>query len=304
MRIPSLSALSGGSTGGWAVLAAGILLFAALAFAQSARASDEAFPPPADVSRVAPSHIPPIPEGKYLYKFAWNGIPAAEGEVVVEAKREGEQSYYLLKGAARTSKLADLLWRFRASAAAVVEALSGRAKSIRVSERQNARVKETETVFDYESGEAHYTRWKKDRARKKTISLDGGTIDPAFLGLMVCCRPLEVGDRAAFTVLVGDDPYALEYEVTACERISVAVGRFDALRLEPRFHKIQEEKKPPKVRAMTLWLSKTEPRIPLKMKSKTFIGHVTGELVKMLPPEAETNQQAGAESENAIPHSL
>ncbi len=232
---------------------------------------------------------PEIPQGTYLYKFAWNGIPSAESKVVVSLEDEGNRPYYRFRGTARTSKLVDIFWRFRAHAVAVVDALTGRARRIDVDEQQNRRLKKTETVFDYESSEAHYTRWKKGEAKRKTICLDANTIDPVCLGLIICQQPLKVGDSGAFTVLVGDDSYALEYSVTARDRISAADREFDALRIEPRFHKIEDEKKnkPPKVRQMTLWLSESEPRIPLRMRSRTFIGHVTGQLVQTVPAEPE-----------------
>lgn len=235
------------------------------------------------------SPIPEIPQGTYLYKFAWNGIPSAESRIVVSVENEGTRPHYRFKGTARTSKLVDIFWKFRAHVVAVVDALTGRAKKIDVDERQNRRLKKTETVFDYESSEAHYTRWKKGKLKQKTICLDGNTIDPICLGLIICQQPLKVGDSAAFTVLVGDDPYALEYTVTARDRVSAADRIFDALRIEPRFHKIEDEKedKPPKVRQMTLWLSESEPRIPLRMRSRTFVGYVTGELVQRTPAGAE-----------------
>jgi hypothetical protein len=254
-------------------------------------------PPVAPALQPDSPHRLAIPQGTFLYKFAWNGIPSAESEVVVSVEDEESRPHYRFRGTARTSKFVDIFWRFRAHAVAVVDALTGRARKIDVDEQQNRKLKKTETVFDYESSEAHYTRWKKGKAKQKTICLDGNTIDPVCLGLIICQQPLKVGDSAAFTVLVGDDPYALEYSVTARDRISAADREFDALRIEPRFHKIEDEKKnkAPKVRQMTLWLSESEPRIPLRMRTKTFIGHVTGELVQTLPGEPELpNDSASA----------
>ncbi|MBI5118640.1 DUF3108 domain-containing protein [Candidatus Poribacteria bacterium] len=229
-----------------------------------------------------------IPEGKYLYEFTWNGVPSATGEVTISAENEGGQPFYYISGTARTSAFADLFWRFRANALAVVDASSGRAKSIHVFDQENARIKETETVFNYEAAEAYYQRWKKGKVRQKTLSLEHDTIDPAALGLILSRQPLKVGDCNAMTVLVGDDSYALEYRVTAHERVFAGESEFNALRVEPTFHIIEEKRnKPPKVRQMTVWLSESEPRIPLKMRSKTFIGHVTCELVGVIHEPSE-----------------
>ncbi len=232
----------------------------------------------------------PIPEGKYLYKFDWNGVPSAETEVTVSMKEGEDGPLYCFEGTAQTSKFVDIFWKLRARVVAVVDALSGRTLKIDVDDRQNERVKKTETVFNYGSAEAYYTRWKKEKARQKTIKLEGNTIDPASLTLILCQQPLKVGDTGTFTVLLEDDAYALEYKVAAEEKITVAGYEFDALRIEPRFCKISDKKsnKPPRVRVMLLWLSDTEPRIPLKMKSKTFIGYVNGELVTVSPNERKS----------------
>jgi len=227
-----------------------------------------------------------IPEGNYLYKFRWNGIPAAESEVAVNMETIDGCQCYRIKGTARTSRLADLLWKFRASIEAVVDSLTGRAKKIHTSERQRSRVKETETSFFYDSGEAHYTRSKKGKVKKKTLTLDDGVIDAATLGLILSYHPMDVGDSDKFTVLYGDDKYAVEYEVTGREQVTAAGKEYDTFRLEPRFHKIQKKEKPPKVSQMTLWLSEESPRLPIRMRSRTLIGHVTGRLVKITPAES------------------
>ncbi|UCD57136.1 MAG: DUF3108 domain-containing protein [Candidatus Hydrogenedentota bacterium] len=296
MRIPSLSALPGCSTGCRVAVIVAVSALAALGFPRGPIAAGGASSASADPFQADFSHARRIPEGRYLYRFAWNGIPSAKSEVVVRVEKDGERPYYCFKGTARTSKFADIFWKFRAYAVAVVDVLSGRAIRIHIAEQQNTKFKETETVFNYESSEAYYTRWKKGKVKRERIRLEGNTIDPASLGLMLCQKPLVVGDSAAFVVLVGDDPYALTYTVTARERISAANGEFDALRVEPRFHKIEDENKrrPPKVRRMTLWLTASEPRIPLKMKSRTFVGHVTGELVQVLPSAAEAREESAS----------
>jgi len=233
-----------------------------------------------------------IPEGKYLYAFSWNGIPSAHGELVVSLDGTHESEQYCFAATASTSGIVDALWKFRAHATAIVDGSTGRATKIHVFQQENTRIRETETLFDYETSWAHYTRWKRDRVRRKTITLGDDIIDPVSLGLIICEQPLRVGDVTVVTVLFGDDRYALEYEVCARERVSLGDREVEALRIEPKFHKIEDEKKgkPPKVKEMTLWLSDSQPRIPLLMKSRTFVGSVTGELVRMIAAgDAEGN---------------
>lgn len=228
-----------------------------------------------------------IPEGAYLFKFKWNGIPSAEGNLIVSTEMEDGIPSYLFEGSARTSKFADMFWKFRATVVAVIEAVNGRAKKINTTEQERSKHKKTETILDYEAEEAQYVRWKKGEKKEKTISLEGGILDMASLGVMLARRPLEIGDSDSFTVLFKDDQYSLEYQVISRERVSAAGKEYDALCVEPKFKKISEEERPPKVRQMTVWLTESKPHIPLRMRSKTFIGHVTGELLKMTPAEPE-----------------
>jgi len=226
-----------------------------------------------------------IPEGKYLYQFTWNGIPSAESELTVTVRGEETRPYYQFEGTARTSKFVDIFWRLRASMVAFVDVVTGRTVKIEVRDQQNRKEKMTETVFNYETSEAYYTRWKKGKKKEKTIELGSGTLDPASLCLLICQQKMQVGDTATLTLLVEDDPYEMQYSVTGRERIVVAGYEFDALRIEPTFRKLEDEgkNKEPKLTLTTLWVSESEPRIPLKMRSKTFVGHVTAELVGVAP---------------------
>jgi hypothetical protein len=253
-------------------------LMGAPAFAGASLPHEEAPPAPKPFQYT-------IPEGKYVYRFAWNGVPSAESELLVTVQDKEAHPYYRFEGAARTSKFADIFWTLRASAVAFVDALSGRTLKINVQDRQNKKLKRTETVFNHDSSEAYYTRWKHGEMKQKTIPLLDGALDPASLCLLISRQEMQVGDTMNFTLLVGDDPYKVQYTVAARERITLSGCAFDTLRIEPSFSKLEdkEKNKPPKIDLMTLWVNNSEPRIPLKMRSKTFVGHVTAELISVEP---------------------
>lgn len=267
----------------WASVSLAFLLLGARA--QSIATGEEFPAAPSEVSEQLQQPESDIAEGTYFFRFTWNGIPAAEGNLVVSTQMEEGIPTYLFEGTARTSKFADIFWKFRATVVAVVEAVSGRAKKINTIEQERSKHKETETILDYKAGQAQYVRWKKGAKKEKLISLEGGVLDLASLGVMLARRPLHVGDSDSFTVLFKDDQYSLEYQVLSRERVSAAGMSYDALRVEPKFQKITDEEKVQKIREMTVWLTETEPHLPLRMRSRTFIGHVTGELQKITPPE-------------------
>ena len=291
MRISSAHAPAGASIGRWfalavtvAVLGVSIAASAAGATTLSSAISSEPCP------FIACEDI----EGTYIYQFAWNGIPSAKCEVVVSVVEANRQPYYFFEGTARTSRFADIFWKFRAHGVALVDALTGRAKEIHVSEAENAILEESVTVFNHESAEAYYVRWKRGRSKNKTISLEGGIIDLPNLGLTIGCQPLDVGDSGSLKVLIGEDPYTFDYRVTGRERVRAARNEFDSLRIVPTFRKIEVEQKnkPRKVREMTVWLRGSEPHIPLRMKSRTFIGYVTGRLIEFRPASGSGEEES------------
>jgi hypothetical protein len=224
-----------------------------------------------------------IPEGKYVYKFDWNGIPSAESEMLVTLKNKDSQPYYCFDGTARTSKFVDIFWRLRAHIVAFVDALTGRTVKIDLNHQQNKKMERAETVFDYESSEAVYTKWKKGEVKQKTIRMPEGTIDPMSLCLLVSQQKMQVGDSNELILLLEDDAYKVRYNVAEQERIIVGGCDFDALRIEPSFSRMEKKDKPTKVDLMTFWVTASEPHVPLKVQCKTFIGHVNGELVNMVP---------------------
>lgn len=234
-----------------------------------------------------------IYEGRYVYQFSWNGIPSARSELMVTLDNEQKQPYYRFEGTARTSKFVDIFWRLRATVFALVDAVTGRTVKLKVVDKQNSKMQSTETVFNYDHSEAYYTRWKKGQKKQKTIHLKNGTIDPVSLCLFLQ-REMRVGDSVDLIMLVGDDSYKVKFSVAAQERITVAGSEVDALRIVPSFVKIADKgkNKPPKVHLMTMWVSVEKPRIPLKMRSKTFIGHVTAELVGIEPVEQNPAEQS------------
>jgi hypothetical protein len=177
----------------------------------------------------------------------------------------------------------DIFWKLRANVTAFVDALTGRTVKIDIRNQENGKLEHSETVFDHESSDAYYTKRKKGKVKQKTIHLPYGSLDPASLALMISQQKLRVGDSSSFTLLVGDNPYDVKYTVAAKECISASGCQVDVLRIEPLFQKIAQDdkKKPRKVDLVTFWVTESEPHIPVKMQSKTIVGHVTAELIKV-----------------------
>jgi len=89
--------------------------------------------------------------------------------------------------------------------------------------------------------------------------------------------PLEVGKSYAMDVLSGDKVYPLDVRVKKRETVKVPAGKFETILVEPLFRApgifVVKGKK------LEVWLTADERRMPVRMRSEVFIGHVSAELL-------------------------
>lgn len=89
--------------------------------------------------------------------------------------------------------------------------------------------------------------------------------------------PLQVGASYTFDVFTGDKVWPLVVNVKKREKIRVPAGRFDCLLVEPLLR--EPGLFVPKGKNLEVWLTDDERRIPVRMRSEVFIGHVAAELL-------------------------
>jgi hypothetical protein len=90
--------------------------------------------------------------------------------------------------------------------------------------------------------------------------------------------PLEVGKSYSLDVHSGDKVYPLVVFVRKREKVRVPAGKFDCFRVEPILRAagifISKGKK------LEVWITADELRVPVRMRSEVFIGHVSAELTE------------------------
>jgi len=91
--------------------------------------------------------------------------------------------------------------------------------------------------------------------------------------------PLEVGKTFTMDVLSGEKIYPLLLKVKKRETVKVPAGKFECFLVEPVLRGpglfIAKGKK------LEVWMTADERKMPVRMRSEVFIGHVAAELVKV-----------------------
>jgi hypothetical protein len=85
-------------------------------------------------------------------------------------------------------------------------------------------------------------------------------------------------------VLSGDKVYPLEVKVKKRERIKVPAGKFDTILVEPLLRApgifVAKGKK------LEVWLTDDPRRLPVRLRTEVFIGHVSAELLPQKTAQA------------------
>jgi hypothetical protein len=119
------------------------------------------------------------------------------------------------------------------------------------------------------------------RVDKNTYEEKEGDLPPNALdsfGSLYYVRtlPLEIGSTYTIDVHSGANVYPLVVNVLKREKIKVPAGKFDCIVVEPFLRGpgifISKGKK------LIVWLTADERRMPVRMRSEVFIGHVSAEL--------------------------
>lgn len=91
-------------------------------------------------------------------------------------------------------------------------------------------------------------------------------------------RQLYVGDPIQLTSHEKDSVYNMEVKIYKRETIEVEAGKFRCLKVEPL---LQGEGIFKQKGRLLIWLTDDELKIPVQMKSKVVVGHITSELKKI-----------------------
>jgi len=225
------------------------------------------------------------------YKASWNGIPVASAEIETRSIWIAGKKFYRVKIRAKTWKVVDLIWKMRDSLESIFDAQTFSPHRFIFSQKENRRRTETRVSFDQQTKKVMVHRQKGKKIKQFEFVSDE-TFDPISAVYLLRSLDVKIGDRLEMNLFGGHNHYRLVLHVVEQERIHLAVGKFDAFKIDAQLIKqtpLTDDRKNhrQKVRRGSLWISSDPKRILLKASSKVWIGSVYLELMDIQAPAGD-----------------
>jgi hypothetical protein len=249
--------------------------------------------PPAFVTEQPPRYQPrfiPFEKGEYAsYQASWNGIPVATADVRTSPLFLDGKKAFQVDVQARTMRVLDLVWKMRDSIQSVFDAGTLSPKSYVFQQRENSRSTDTHALYD--AAEKKWTVSRRKGKKTSRFEIDSGnTFDPITATYLMRSIDFKVGDQLRFHVFGGKSRYLLTLNVAARERVATKAGTFDAYRIIPSAQNLNSDGYAERMREAVVWISADSRRLPVKLQSKVFIGHVYLELTTDQPTQTASLQ--------------
>lgn len=230
------------------------------------------------MSPFAPGSFPAPRSLRAHYKFGWNGVTAAEGDIRF-TKPNGRLQ---LEATGGTVGLARTLWEYDVKHAATSDAQTLRPIRVKEVEKVGSKEFDTELNFTPEGVTSVREERRDGEVKSKTRKFKFPhvwSLNSALLYLRT--QPLQNGAVQRIVIYPATSAYLGTISVAGRERISVPTGTYDAIKVDVQLNKIgkKRELQPhKKFRRATVWLSDDPDRLILRIETQVFIGTVFAEL--------------------------
>jgi hypothetical protein len=225
-----------------------------------------------------------LPEGENLrYVVKWGLVTAGYSTLAIQGVDQvnGRAAYHLVSEA-RSGGVVTAFYRVEDHNEAWLD--RGSMSSVRYEKRikEGKYHIEESTLIDQPAHRYHMRSYRIDKNlyEQKDGDIPQNVLDVLSSLYYVRLMPLEVGKSYTMDVLSGDKVYPLVVRVEKREIIKVPAGKFDTFCVEPLLRApgifVAKGKK------LEVWLTADEHRIPVRMRSEVFIGHVSAELLPNL----------------------
>jgi hypothetical protein len=237
-----------------------------------------------------------FPGEKLKFRLKWGILPAGEAvlEVLPIETINGVKSFHFMMQV-KTNSFIDKIYKYRSRIDAYADL--GMTRSLKYLKKTEAgkAVKEVNVQFDWEKKEARYFRTKtkfgpnpKTHYRKRRTPLMSGSFDP--LSVFYYTRLLNISQRRPIErpVTDGKDCVVARAEIIKCESIKINGKSYNTFLVQPDLKHVEGVFSKRKDAKIHIWVTADERRIPVKIKSKIFVGSITGELDSVEGPESMT----------------
>lgn len=229
----------------------------------------------------AGSGPPFVPGERLTYEITWAFITAGTGtlEVLPDTVVEGVPARHY-RATAQSTPFIDTFYRLRDKMDAYTD-LSVR-RSLLYDKKQVEGDYKRDIVLKFDWQKRELMRYKQGEYRD-SMPLDSDTLDPLSMLFAFRSQPLDVGFEFRSPVTDGKEREVGTAKVVAREIVTTKLGSFDTFLVEPHMERVGTVFKTAPGAKLQVWITADERRIPVKVKSKVAIGHVTMELVRIEP---------------------
>ena len=248
--------------------------------ANGAQASQAMIKPEA-VPAYQPKYLPFEAGERALYRANWNGMfSVASAEIHTTPKVVDGKKIIQVRVDAKTSGALDLIWKMRDTISSTFDAVALTPAHFVFSQRENAKVIDTEAKFDHRTKRWVVNRQQVGKLTKNYQFESNNTLDPITAVYLARSTEYKVGDKLYFKVFGGRYQYLLELFVEKKEPVELESGKtVEAYRIVPRIQNITKRGYAGRVNEAIIWISADERRVPIKMSSKVIFGTVHLELI-------------------------
>jgi hypothetical protein len=269
-----------------------LAVFASIAFSQNqpevSFVSLKEADPTADIIKVStPNHSNEIsgfnPKlGVFTYQAAWEGIPAAEAKIELEA----DGLHYFVNISVKTYSAIDVFYRLRYDARGVIGAQSFMPLKSVYDHKENSKTRLTEISY-LESGEVRSYR-KRDSKEPEVMQFNPNNFmyDPFSMAFIARGLKWELGSKKYFDVFNGKSRYLITLEAIEKTTLSVNGSDRDVWVISPQVDNLTSRKNNKKLRSAKIYVSADADREILKISSSVFVGEVSAKLISFEPPKA------------------
>lgn len=225
------------------------------------------------------------PDFSARYVFGWTGFEAAEADVALRKRGDGQWTAVVRGG---TTGIVRRLWKLDADYEALLAEKDWRSISSRL----------RETYASYRTDET--TDFPPSGARSRRESTKEGSRPPRWRNfkvpglrdiagalLLARSQPLRDGDRISLAVFPGQWMYLVRIKVEGRETLPWKGEKHDTIRASLQIDSINKDyslSPHKKFQRGTVWVSDDAMRIPLRVEVKVFVGHVFAELAEVSRP--------------------
>ena len=233
-----------------------------------------------------------FPGERLKFKLKWGFIPAGEAELEVMPIEtiNGVKTYHFVMKA-RTNSFIDKIYKYRSRIDAYADLEMTHSLLYLKKTQERKSTKEVRVQFDWEKNEAHYRRVKIRPGRTPKISnrdqrtaLLPGSFDP--LSIFYYTRLTQLGNNSLIEYPVTDGKKCVVARADIVKRVNIKVHgkNYDTFLVQPDLKHLEGVFNKSKNAKIHLWVTADRRRLPVRMKSRVFVGSFTGELVSIESP--------------------